>query len=59
MAEFIAYELEKRDSISEGHIGMVVGATRPELLKKVIRHYPSATLLIPGVGAQGGRVDEL
>jgi orotidine-5'-phosphate decarboxylase len=59
MAEFIAYELEKRDSISEGHIGMVVGATRPELLKKVIRHHPSATLLIPGVGAQGGNVDEL
>jgi orotidine-5'-phosphate decarboxylase len=59
MAEYIAYELGKRDSISNGHIGMVVGATRPALLKKVIRHYSSATLLIPGVGAQGGNVEEL
>lgn len=59
MAEFIAHELSKRNGVSSGHPGMVIGATRPELVQKVINHYSDATLLIPGVGAQGGDVLEL
>ena len=59
MAEFIAYELNKRSAISSGHPGMVVGATRPDLVQKVVEHYDSAALLIPGVGTQGGDVEEL
>jgi orotidine-5'-phosphate decarboxylase len=59
MSEFIAYELAKRHTVSAGHPGMVVGATRPELVQKVVGHYTNATLLIPGVGAQGGDVQEL
>lgn len=59
MAEFIAYELGKRNAISTGHPGMVIGATRPELVQKVTGHYNNATLLIPGVGAQGGDVGDL
>jgi orotidine-5'-phosphate decarboxylase len=59
MAEFIAYELAKRNAVTAGHPGMVIGATRPDLVEKVIGHYPTGTLLIPGVGAQGGDVDEL
>jgi orotidine-5'-phosphate decarboxylase len=37
-----------------GNIGLVVGATYPEDLKKVRSICPEMCLLIPGVGAQGG-----
>jgi orotidine-5'-phosphate decarboxylase len=37
-----------------GNIGLVVGATYPEELKKVRSICPEMTLLIPGIGAQGG-----
>ena len=37
-----------------GNIGLVVGATYPEELKKVRSICPEMPLLIPGVGAQGG-----
>lgn len=59
MAEFIAYELGKRYTVSTGHPGLVIGATRPDLVQKVIYHFNNATLLIPGVGAQGGDVKDL
>ncbi|MBE0430514.1 MAG: orotidine-5'-phosphate decarboxylase [Dehalococcoidia bacterium] len=37
-----------------GNIGLVVGATYPEELKRVRSICPDMCLLIPGVGAQGG-----
>lgn len=37
----------------------VVGATRPERLKEVRELVPDSFLLVPGVGAQGGRVEEV
>jgi orotidine-5'-phosphate decarboxylase len=37
-----------------GNIGLVVGATYPEELKKVRLICPEMCLLIPGIGAQGG-----
>jgi orotidine-5'-phosphate decarboxylase len=37
-----------------GNIGLVVGATYPEELKKVRSICPEMYLLIPGIGAQGG-----
>jgi orotidine 5''-phosphate decarboxylase, subfamily 2 len=37
-----------------GNIGLVVGATCPEELKRVRSICPEMPLLIPGVGAQGG-----
>ena len=37
-----------------GNIGLVVGATYPEELKKVRSICPDMPLLIPGIGAQGG-----
>lgn len=41
----------------EGNIGLVVGATYPEELLAVRRACPQMTLLIPGIGAQGGDLD--
>jgi orotidine-5'-phosphate decarboxylase len=37
----------------------VVGATRPELLGRVRKFVPDAFLLVPGVGAQGGSVEDV
>lgn len=39
-----------------GMVGAVVGATRPEHLARLRSAMPRAWLLLPGVGAQGGRV---
>jgi orotidine-5'-phosphate decarboxylase len=40
-------------------IGAVVGATAPERLEDLRVAMPHAVFLIPGVGAQGGRVEDL
>jgi orotidine-5'-phosphate decarboxylase len=40
-------------------IGAVLGATRPEHLARARELLPHAIFLLPGVGAQGGRVEDL
>jgi orotidine-5'-phosphate decarboxylase len=40
-------------------VGAVVGATHPALLEEARRLMPRAVLLLPGVGAQGGRPEQL
>lgn len=40
-------------------IGAVVGATRPEHLARARELMPHGVFLLPGVGAQGGRVEDL
>jgi orotidine-5'-phosphate decarboxylase len=40
-------------------VGAVVGATAPEHLARLRELMPRAVFLLPGVGAQGGRVDAL
>ena len=40
-------------------VGAVVGATHPELLGTARSLLPRAVLLLPGVGAQGGRLEDL
>ena len=37
----------------------VVGATRPELLARVRELAPDSFLLVPGVGAQGGSIEDV
>jgi orotidine-5'-phosphate decarboxylase len=63
------YELLARlvDALGAGHIGdcglslvgAVTGATRPERLDRLRELMPRAVFLLPGVGAQGGRVEDL
>jgi len=57
MSQYIAQKLSTFPS--EAHTGMVIGATQSDTLTSVIKHYPKAALLIPGIGAQGGSVEEL
>ncbi len=40
-------------------VGAVIGATAPGHLQRARELMPSATFLLPGVGAQGGRVEDL
>jgi orotidine-5'-phosphate decarboxylase len=41
------------------HVGAVMGATEPGHLSRARELMPSASFLLPGVGAQGGRVEDL
>jgi orotidine-5'-phosphate decarboxylase len=45
------------DGLSD--IGAVVGATRPEHVARMRELMPRAPFLLPGIGAQGGRVEDL
>jgi orotidine-5'-phosphate decarboxylase len=40
-------------------VGAVVGATHPEVLERIRSLLPRAVLLLPGVGVQGGRPEQL
>jgi orotidine-5'-phosphate decarboxylase len=40
-------------------VGAVVGATAPEHVERMRELMPSAVFLLPGIGAQGGRVEDL
>jgi len=40
-------------------VGAVVGATAPDRLSSLRERMPHAVFLLPGVGAQGGRVEDL
>ncbi len=42
-----------------GNVGMVVGATKPEMLPPILKIAEDMPLLIPGIGAQGGDVQKL
>jgi orotidine-5'-phosphate decarboxylase len=44
---------------THGNLGLVVGATYPEELKLIRERYPEMPLLIPGVGAQGGELEQV
>jgi orotidine-5'-phosphate decarboxylase len=40
-------------------VGAVVGATEPSLIARLRELMPRTVFLLPGIGAQGGRVDEV
>jgi orotidine-5'-phosphate decarboxylase len=40
-------------------VGAVVGATAPEQLERLRELLPRAPILLPGIGAQGGRVEDV
>jgi orotidine-5'-phosphate decarboxylase len=44
---------------AQGNCGLVVGATVPEELRKVRELAPDMPFLIPGIGAQGGDLEEV
>ena len=42
---------------ARGNVGLVVGATFPEVLRRVRQIVPEMWMLLPGIGAQGGDLD--
>lgn len=42
-----------------GSLGMVIGATQSEMYGPVMQAFPEAPLLIPGIGAQAGSIQDL
>lgn len=59
LAEVIAYKLGEYDQVRPAHVGMVIGATRPEAMAPLLKAHPTGGLLLPGIGAQSGDVDTL
>ena len=39
-------------------VGAVIGLTQPDALRRARELMPTAPLLIPGLGAQGGRIED-
>ncbi|HJO81837.1 MAG TPA: orotidine-5'-phosphate decarboxylase [SAR202 cluster bacterium] len=56
MYEWLAAQAAERNT--HGNIGLVVGATYPEQLSAVRGRSPGLPILIPGIGAQGGALEE-
>ena len=56
--EQVAEQVIKRDG-GRGQWGMVVGATYPRELAEVRRKAKGMVILVPGVGAQGGRLEDI
>jgi orotidine-5'-phosphate decarboxylase len=50
---------DRRGDCGLSDMGAVAGATRPDHLARLRELMPHAIFLLPGVGAQGGRVEEL
>ncbi|MEN6626460.1 MAG: orotidine-5'-phosphate decarboxylase [Candidatus Sumerlaeia bacterium] len=44
---------------TRGNIGMVVGATRPQFLTAILAVAPDLPMLVPGLGAQGGDLEQI
>ncbi len=51
--------IETASRWSDGNIGFVVGATQAQQLRSVRKIVPHAPLLIPGIGAQGGNLEDV
>ena len=55
------FELIAHQALNWGapdQVGLVIGATQPEALRRVRQICPETWFLVPGVGAQGGNLDE-
>jgi len=62
--ERLAWLVEELGALHRGEcglslVGAVTGATRPEHLQRLRELMPHAVFLLPGIGAQGGRVEDL
>jgi orotidine-5'-phosphate decarboxylase len=51
--------LKKFSHVPPEQLMFVAGATRPEYLQTIRKHVPDHFLLVPGVGAQGGSLEEV
>tara|TARA_B100001059_G_C17703715_1_gene511546 strand:- start:594 stop:1052 length:459 start_codon:yes stop_codon:yes gene_type:complete len=59
--DYVFIEMIKSSMIwgNEDNMMYVVGATKPQYIEKIRKLIPSHFLLIPGIGAQGGDLNEI
>ncbi len=61
--EGLLFEVVARKAVSEwnarANVGLVVGATYPKELRRLRQLAPDLPFLVPGIGAQGGEVDQV
>ena len=59
--DYVFIEMIKSSMIwgNEDNMMYVVGATKPQYIEKIRKLIPNHFLLIPGVGAQGGDLNEI
>ena len=50
--------VQKVASWNRENLGLVVGANRPRTLRRAREICPEVLIIVPGIGAQGGRLDE-
>jgi orotidine-5'-phosphate decarboxylase len=59
LSQLIAQKTGLLNGKFPGHAGMVTGATQTHKLPDILQYNPDGALLIPGIGVQGGRIEEL
>jgi orotidine-5'-phosphate decarboxylase len=60
VADWIAaWGAERTGASGIASVGAVIGATAPAVVRAARDRMPTAPLLLPGVGAQGGRIEDL
>jgi orotidine-5'-phosphate decarboxylase len=59
LAQIVARLGEAGEASGLADVGAVVGATAPEHVARMRELMPDAPFLLPGIGAQGGRVEDL
>ncbi len=55
---YLAVARQAQEWNRRGNLGLVVGATYPEELAQIRKAAPALPFLVPGVGAQGGSLEE-
>jgi len=56
---FYSHVVSKVKELKNKNIGYVVGATFPGILKNIRKKCKGDMILVPGIGAQGGKVEEV
>jgi orotidine-5'-phosphate decarboxylase len=59
LAQIVARLGEAGEESGLADVGAVVGATAPEHVARMRELMPAAPFLLPGIGAQGGRIEDL
>lgn len=59
LAVHIAEKVAQWNKTFDTDIGMVIGATQAKKAEAVMMAHSTSSLLIPGIGAQGGKVEDL
>lgn len=59
LSHLIAAKLGEIQRQYPGHIGVVLGATKPQFLSDLTKAIPQSSILIPGIGTQGGVINDI